>query len=203
MFYSIQTCASNNISEQRDRELQGWAVSIGATTTCVAARPLHNHAFESGGFFARKARCPFFKFVQETLDPLLRSLFPDIEIASFDTFISAHILAVVSSGTLIETIISPPGCKLFYCAEMPQFLQAVGSNGLPQHTQFSYALANLSFLTYVPGGAPEPPGHSLPLLCSASFSALALVHASSVSLLRPVSSILLSFSGDASPSVFS
>ena len=34
---------------------------------------------------------------------------------------------------LIETIISPPGCKLFYCAEMPQFLQAVGSNGLPQH----------------------------------------------------------------------
>ena len=35
--------------------------------------------------------------------------------------------------------------------------------------------------------------------CSASFSALALVHTSSVSLLRPVSSVLLFFAGGASP----
>ena len=45
---------------------------------------------------------------------------------------------------LIEPITSPPVCKLFYCAEMPQFLQAVGSNGLPQHTQFLYAFARFS-----------------------------------------------------------
>ena len=45
---------------------------------------------------------------------------------------------------LIKTISFPPGCKLFYCVKMPQFLQAVGSNGLPQHTQFPYALASFS-----------------------------------------------------------
>ena len=43
-----------------------------------------------------------------------------------------------------ETIASPPGCKLVYCAEMPQSLQVVGSNGLPQHTQFPYALVSFS-----------------------------------------------------------
>ena len=95
------------------------------------------------------------------------------------------------------------------------------------HTQFPYALANFSrfgkhccyvafrkfhcspnryqfrtlFLTYVPGGAPYPSGHPLLLLCSASFLALALVFVLSVALLRPVSSILLSFAGDASLSV--
>ena len=45
---------------------------------------------------------------------------------------------------LIDTIISPPGCKLFYCAEMSQFLEVVGSNDLSQHTHFPYALANFS-----------------------------------------------------------
>ena len=60
-----------------------------------------------------------------------------------------------------------------------------------------------SSLIYVPVGVPYPSGYSLPLLCSASFLALALVHVLSVALLRPVSSILLSFAGDASPPVFS
>ena len=46
----------------------------------------------------------------------------------------------------IETITSPPGCKLFYCAEMPQFLAAVGSNCLPQHTQFPCAPTSFSRL---------------------------------------------------------
>ena len=27
----------------------------------------------------------------------------------------------------IKPITSPPGCELFYCAEMPQFLQVVGA----------------------------------------------------------------------------
>ena len=48
-------------------------------------------------------------------------------------------------------------------------------------------------LTHIPGGAPHPSRSLLPLLCSASFSAPALVHAFSVSLLRLVSLILLSF----------
>ena len=127
----------------------------------------------------------------------------------------------------IETITSP-GCNFFYCAELPEFLQAVGSNGLPQHAQFPYARARFSrfgkhysyvafgkihfytktatsserrLLSHVRGEAPYPSGHSLPLLCSASLSALALMHVLSVALLRPVSSILLSFAGDASPSV--
>ena len=45
---------------------------------------------------------------------------------------------------LIETITPPSGCKLFYCVSMSQFPEAVGSNGLPQHTQFPYALASFS-----------------------------------------------------------
>ena len=44
----------------------------------------------------------------------------------------------------IKTVTSPPGCKLLYCAEMSQFLEAVGNNGLPQHTKFPYALASFS-----------------------------------------------------------
>ena len=128
---------------------------------------------------------------------------------------------------LIETITSPPGSKLFYCVEMAQFLHAVGSNGLPQHTQFPYELASFSrsgkHCCYVEfrqihclpkllpiqdvvfylftGRAPYSSGRSLPLLFSASLSALALVHVFSVALLRPVSLILLSFPGDALPSV--
>ena len=39
-FLSDKHGASNNSSELRDRGLGGWAVSIGATTTCAAARPL-------------------------------------------------------------------------------------------------------------------------------------------------------------------
>ena len=115
----------------------------------------------------------------------------------------------------------------FSTAQRSQFLQAVDSNGLPQHTQFPYALASFSrsasiavtshsvklieyqncyqfrtsCWTYVPGGASYPSGHSLPFLCSASLSALAQVHVLSLALLRPVSSILLSFAGDGSPSV--
>ena len=37
-----------------------------------AASPLHDHAFEPGKLFVRKARCSLFKLVQGTLDPLLR-----------------------------------------------------------------------------------------------------------------------------------
>ena len=48
----------------------------------------------------------------------------------------------------IETITSPPGCKLFYCAGMSQFLEVVGNNGLPQHTQFPYAQASLHSATF-------------------------------------------------------
>ena len=59
----------------------------------------------------------------------------------------------------------------------------------------------MSSLTYVRGGTPYPSGYSLPLLGSASLLALALVHALSVALLRSVSSLLLSFAGNASPSV--
>ena len=44
----------------------------------------------------------------------------------------------------IKTITSPPGWKLFYCAEMSPFLEAVGNNGLLQHSQFRYALASFS-----------------------------------------------------------
>ena len=60
-----------------------------------------------------------------------------------------------------------------------------------------------SSLTYVRGEALYPSGYSLPLLCSAFLSALALVHALSVALLRPFSLLLLSFARDASPSMFS
>ena len=112
-------------------------------------------------------------------------------------------------------------------AEMSQFLQTVGSNGLPQHTQFPYAPAIFSRfgkhcsyvafgkIHFTPNLLPAqnvvfglcsrrsfyPSGHTLPLLYSASLSTLALVHVLSVALLRPVSSILLSFAGGASPSV--
>ena len=44
----------------------------------------------------------------------------------------------------IKTITSPPGCKLLYSAEMSQFIETVGNNGLPQHAQFPYALASFS-----------------------------------------------------------
>ena len=44
----------------------------------------------------------------------------------------------------IEIITSPLGCKIFYCAEISQFFQAVVSNCLPQHAQFPYALASFS-----------------------------------------------------------
>ena len=44
----------------------------------------------------------------------------------------------------IETITPPPGYKIFYCAKMSRFLEAVGDSGLPQHTQFPYALASFS-----------------------------------------------------------
>ena len=44
----------------------------------------------------------------------------------------------------IEIITSPPGCKLFYCAEMFRFLEAVDNNGLPQHTRVPYAFASFS-----------------------------------------------------------
>ena len=63
-----------------------------------AASPLPDHAFEPGEFFVRKARCPLFKFVDETLDPLLRYIFTDMEITSFNAYTSARILAMVSSG---------------------------------------------------------------------------------------------------------
>ena len=64
-----------------------------------------------------------------------------------------------------------------------------------------YYQIRTSSLTYVRGGAPYPSGYSLPLLDSASLVALALVHALSVALPRPVSSLLLAFADDASPSV--
>ena len=44
----------------------------------------------------------------------------------------------------IETMTSPPGYKLFYCAKMFQFLESIGNHGLPHDTQFSYALASFS-----------------------------------------------------------
>ena len=58
-----------------------------------------------------------------------------------------------------------------------------------------------SSLTYVRRRAPYPSGYSLSLLGSALLLALALVHALSVALRRPFSSLLLSFAGDTSPSV--
>ena len=66
--------------------------------------------------------------------------------------------------------------------------------------QNCYQFRTLS-LTYVRGGGPYPSGYSLPLLCSAFLLPLALVFALSVALWRPVSSLLLSFAGDALSSV--
>ena len=37
---------------------------------------------------------------------------------------------------VVEPLYSPLRCEFFYCTEMPQFVEVVGSNGLSQHTQF-------------------------------------------------------------------
>ena len=128
---------------------------------------------------------------------------------------------------LIETITSP-SCKLFYCADMShssfrRWVVTVFHNTFSFRMRLqssldsasialmSLSVKNISYqycyqfrtssLTYVRGGAPYPSGHSLPLLSSAFLSALAMVYVLSVALLRSVSSILLSFAGDASPSI--
>ena len=85
---------------------------------------------------------------------------------------------------------------------LPEYVTSFRFITVASRSVYCYQIRTSS-LTYVPGGAAYPSGHSLPLLCSASFLALTLVHAFSVSLLRPVSSILLSFAGDALLSVFS
>ena len=54
-------------------------------------------------------------------------------------------------------------------------------------------------LTSIRGGAPYPLGCSLPLLGSAPLLVLSLVDALFVALLRPVSSLLLSFADDFRP----
>ena len=86
---------------------------------------------------------------------------------------------------------------------MPSFPEFIVSSGfITVASHFGRLLPDQNVvLTYVRGEAPYPSGYSLPLLGSASLLALALVHALSVPLLRPVSSLLLSFACDVSPSV--
>ena len=126
----------------------------------------------------------------------------------------------------VETMTSP-GCKLFSQSETVHLLESLGSNGFPCRTQFAYAPAGFSqhgtHYSYVAFGKTHvqlkllpdqnvvfnsrlrrsflSARYYLPLLGSASLLALALVHALSVALPRPVSSLLLSFVGDASPSI--
>ena len=49
----------------------------------------------------------------------------------------------------IKNTTSPPDCKLFPRAEVFQFLESGGNNGLPHHTQFSYASFSRFDLHYV------------------------------------------------------
>ena len=58
-----------------------------------------------------------------------------------------------------------------------------------------------SSLTHVREGAPYPPGYLYQFQCEDSLLAPALVHALSMALPQPILSLLLSFTGDASPSV--
>ena len=48
--------------------------------------------------------------------------------------------------TPVETMTSPPSCKLCSQSEMVHFLKSVGSNGLLYHAQFAYAHASFSRL---------------------------------------------------------
>ena len=70
--------------------------------------------------------------------------FPDIENAFYNAFTSAHMLAVnplfIAYIALIKTINSPPGCKIFYCAEMSLFLEAVGSKVTIFHNTPSFRM---------------------------------------------------------------
>ena len=98
-----------------------------------AVSPLHDHAFKSGEFFVRKARCLLFKLVQELSTLCFDLSFSDIDISFLNALTSAHMIAdsffrrgglwavnplSIVYMTSIETITSPPGCKLFYCSEM-------------------------------------------------------------------------------------
>ena len=74
------TRTSNEIPEQRDRGLEGWAsaLPIGATTAGGRRRtasPLRDDAFEPGEFTIFDARYSPFKLVQENFAPLLCPLF--------------------------------------------------------------------------------------------------------------------------------
>ena len=63
-----------------------------------AASPLPDHAFEPSEFFVRKAGCPCSSPLMKLSTLCFDLSFPDVEIASFNAFTSAHILAVVSFG---------------------------------------------------------------------------------------------------------
>ena len=241
VFFSIQTRTSNEISQQRDRGLDKYCTNRrnNRMRRCSAS-PLHDDAFEAGDIFIRAS----FDRVQQIFHPLCPLFFLRLRQQYFllqRVYIHPHArgsffrrggewtaksLSIIYIAP-IETITSFPGRELFYYAEMCQFLELVGNNGLPHDTQFAYALASFSrfgkHYSYVAFGkkyfipkllpvqnvvfdlrsrkTSYPSGHSLPLLGLAPLLALALVHALSMALLRPFSSFLLSFAGDASPSV--
>ena len=99
MCSSIQTRTSHDISEQRDRGLEGWSVPIGATIACASIRPLLpmirlNLANSLSVKLAVPPSSSFRKFSLLCSDLSYR----DSEISFFTTFTSAHMLAVVSFG---------------------------------------------------------------------------------------------------------
>ena len=100
VFPSIQTCTSNNISEQLDRGLQGWTVSIGVTTTCAAARPLLSMIMRSSLANSSSVRLtvPYSSSPKKFSTLWFDLSFSDIKISFINAFTPAHILAVVVSG---------------------------------------------------------------------------------------------------------
>ena len=88
---------------------------------------------------------------------------------------------------------------LLYCLDLASI--TVTSHSVKFTVSQTATSSERRILSHVRGGAPNPSGYSLPLIGSASFLVLTLVHALSVALLGPFSSLLLSFAGDISPSV--
>ena len=97
---SIQTCTSNDISEQRDRGFEGWVVPMAATTARVAAWPLLSMKIRSSlaNSLSVKLAVPCSNSLKKLSALCFDLSFSDIEIFFFNTFTSAHMLAVVSFG---------------------------------------------------------------------------------------------------------
>ena len=88
------------ISEQRDRGFEGWVVPMAATTARVAAWPLLSMKIRSSlaNSSSVKLAVPCSNSLMKLSALCFDLSFSDIEIFFFNTFTSAHMLAVVSFG---------------------------------------------------------------------------------------------------------